>query len=272
MEELRFEVVIDPDVDPKVENVVAFGEFTSPEQTAVIYPDDPALLVNFYSDLILGRPFPLTLVTRIVNTIGKIVSLALFLHRDLAIHPRMTSLVAAATLVDQLRLVGLAHIDPDLARFFKFLVSYMPPGLSKDQQKDKLVTVVGWVREYILEDRLPSLPRSSPPPVVFDIGTNGFVLAHTKSSMEDGWIELYRQGYLRGALFGSDREGRRAVLAARKSPFLSFDLKKAAEILNETERAMGEPPGWATDGLWMEGPPNGTLLLISAITSVLVRV
>jgi hypothetical protein len=61
------------------------------------------------------------------------------------------------------------------------------------------------------------------------------------------------------------------VLVARKSSFLAFDLQKAAEILNEAERAMGEPE-WVTDGLWLEGPPKGTRLLVSAITKVLVRV
>lgn len=272
MEELRFEVIIDPDLSPEIENVVAFGEFTSPNGTAAIFPDGALALTRFYGDLVLGRPFPLTLVLRKIDTIGKIVSLVLFLHRDLAIHPKMPALVAAASFVDQLKLVGLAHIDPDLARFFKFLVSYLPPTLSRSDLKKRLVTVVGWIREYLLEDRLPALPPAPPIPRILDVGTNGFVLAEGQCPLEDGWVELFRQGYLRGALFSPDRDGRRIVMVARKSPFLDFDLRKAADILNEAEQAMGEPPDWVTDGLWLNSPPKGTLLLVSAITKVFVRI
>lgn len=272
MEELRFEVLVDPSLDAEVENAVALGDFKSPGGTAIIYPDGPSTTSIFYGDLILGKPFPLTLVMRRLDSLGKLLTLALFLHRDLAIHPRMPSLVASASFVDHMGLVGMAHIDPDLARFFKFLSSYLPPDLPKTQQKDRIVTVVGWIGEYVREDRLPALPKAPPAPSVFDRGTNGFVLAETQGSLEDGWVDLFRQGYLRGALFGPDLNGRRKVLAARKSLFLAFDLKKAADILNEAEAAMGEPSGWATDGLWLEGPEAGTLLLVSAITQVLVRV
>lgn len=272
MEELRFEVLIDPDLDPEVENVVALGGFTTSKGTAAVYPDDRTALTNLYSDLILGRSLPLTLKARKIDTVGKLVAVALFLHRDLAIHPRMPSLIASASFVDQLQVVGLSHIDPDMARFFKFLLAYMPPDLPKSKQKDRLVTVVGWIRDFLLEDRLPSLPPAPKPPVIFEVGTNGFVLAEARSSLEDGWIELYRRGYLRGALFGLDKDGRRTVLAARKSPYLTFDLRKAAEVLNEAEKAMGEPPAWEADELWLEGPPQGTFLLVSAITKVLIRV
>jgi len=274
MQELKFEVVVNADLCSEVEGVVAFGEFSSPKGTAVVYPDELTELTSFYADLLLGRPFPLTLATRKVARIGRLVSLALFLHRDLAVHPRMPALVAAASLVDQLRLVGLAHVDPDLARFFKFLVACLPPGLSKSEQKDRLVTAVGWIREYVLEDRLPSLPPAPATPTIFDVGTNGFVLAQSapKVPLEDGWVELFRQGYLRGALFGLDKDGRRAVLAARKSHFLEFDLRRASEALNEVEGAMGEPAGWVTDGLWLEGPEGGTRLLIADVQKVLVRV
>ncbi len=270
MEELCFQVLIDPDLGPDVENVVALGEFKSPSGTAAIFPDNS--LSSFYGDLLLGRPFPLKLVTRKIDSVGKVLTLALFLHRDLAIHPKIISLVAAASLVDQLQLVGLAHIEPELTRFFQFLMAYLPPSLSKTELQNRLVTAVSWIRDYLLEDRLPALPPAPAPPRVLDIGTNGFVLAECNGSLEDGWINLYRQGHLRGLLFGPDRKGRRMVLAARKSLFLAFDLRKAAEILNEAENAMGEPSGWATDGIWLEGPPEGTRLLLSAITQVMIRV
>lgn len=270
MDELHFQVVIDPDLGPDIENAVALGEFRSPKGTAVVILDSS--LASFYRDLLLGRPLPLTLVTRKVDSVGKVLVITLFLHRDLAIHPKVFSLVAAANLVDQLQLVGLAHIDPALARFFQFLMSYLPPSLGKPELEKRLVTVVSWVRDHLLEDRFPALPPVQEPPRILDIGTNGFVLAECRGSLEEGWIELYRQGYLRGLLFGPNLGGRRKVLAARKSPFLAFDLRKAADILNEAESAMGEPPGWVTDGIWLEGPPEGTLLLVSALTQVLIRV
>jgi hypothetical protein len=270
MEELRFHVLVDPNLGPEIEGVVALGDFKSPKGTTIIFPDN--CLPTFYGDLLMGRPFPLTLVTRKIDSVGKVLTLALFLHRDLAIHPKMASLVAAGSLVDQLQLAGLAHIDPTLARFFQFLMSYLPPSLSQTDLQIRLVTVVSWIRDYLLEDRFPALPPAPPAPRILDTGTNGFVLAECDGSLEDGWIELYRQGYLRGLLFGPDRKGRRRVLAARKSPFLALDLRKAAEILNEAENAMGEPSGWVTDGIWLEGPPEGTCLLMSAVTQVMIRV
>jgi len=124
----------------------------------------------------------------------------------------------------------------------------------------------------VFDGQLPALPVEPEPPRVFDSGSNGFVLATAEGSLEDGWVELYREGYLRGALFSPPKEDRRQVLVARKSHFLAFDLHKAAEVLNEVERALGEPPGWLAGELWLRGPEGGTLLPITAITQVLVRV
>jgi hypothetical protein len=269
VEELQFEVVVNPDIQPEVENVVAFGAgFTSPEGTAAIFHDIP----TFYEELALGRPLPLALALRDVAAVGKVLAISLFLHRDLALHPKTLSLVAFADFVDRLGVVGLAHIDPDVARFFGLLTTYLPSDLSPSELRGRLVTVVGWVREYLLEDRLPAFLSAHPMPRVLDIGTNGFVLAEGVEPLIEGWVDLYRQGYLRGVLFGPDCENRRTVLAARKSQFLTFDLRKAADILNETERAMGEVSGWVADELWLWGPRGGTQLPASAVMKVLVRV
>jgi len=269
VEELRFQVIVDAKVAREVDGVLAFGDF-EPGDDAVVYPDDHTALPRFFLDLIQGHPYPLTLVTRSIHTIGRLVSVALFLHRDLAIHPAMPGVVAAASLTDELGLAGLAHIERDLSRFFRLLEGYLPPNLGRKAQQERLGTAVGWVREYVLEGSLPALPVEPAPPKVLDIGTDGFVIAEG-SALEDCWVELYRQGFLRGVVFGPARkDGRRAVLVARKSRLLPFDLRKAAEVLNEAEKAMGEPPGWLAGelGLLCEG----TLLRAEDVTKVLIRV
>jgi len=269
VEELRFQVIVDAKVDREVDGVLAFGDF-EPGPDAVAYPDDHTALPRFFVDLIQGRPYPLTVVTRSIHTVGRLVSVALFLHRDLAIHPAMPGLVAAASLTDELGLAGLAHLDRDLARFFQLLGSYLPPNLGKKAQQERLGTAVVWIRQYVLEGSLPALPVEAPPPEILDTGTNGFVLAEGRPS-EDSWVELYRQGFLRGVVFGPSRkDGRRAALAARKSLFLPFDLRKAAEVLNEAETAMGEPSGWLVGPLWLKS--GGTLLEPEDVMKVLVRV
>lgn len=272
MEELRFQVVVDSRLDREVDGVLAFGDFVSGGD-AVVYPDDPTALSCFFLDPIQGRPYPLTLVIRSIHTVGHLVSVALFLHRDLAIHPAMPALVMAASLVDELKLAGLAHIDRDLARFFQLLEGYLPPNLSKKAQQERLGTAVGWIRQYVLDGQLPALPVEPAPPRILDVGTNGFVLAESvlKVSLESCWVELYRQGFLRGAVYGQPRkDGHRRVLVARKSTLLAFDLRKVADILNEAETAMGEPPGWVASSLWLKS--DSTLLKPEDVTKVLVRV
>jgi hypothetical protein len=123
----------------------------------------------------------------------------------------------------------------------------------------------------MLNGRLPHLGKPWPDVSVVDRGTNGFVLAETPGALVEGWVELYRQGFLRGVLVGPrDEESRRKVLISRKSAFLSFDFTKASAILNEMERAMGELPGWRTEGqLWLWGPEDGTLILLEHLVKVL---
>ncbi len=273
MQELQFQVIIlDPKSERRVQGAVAFGDFEVQGNEGVVYPKDG--LRAFFEDLIRGRPLPLTFVTNGVDTIGTLVALTVFLHRDLAILPSTVSVLASAELVDRYKHAGLAHVDRDLARFFAMLSQYLPSGMDRAEQETRLASAVGWIRQYILDGTLPALPHEPPMPRVIDRGTNGFVLADTPAwrSLEEGWVELFRQGFLRGVLFGRDRHDRRAVMAARKSPYLAFDLRKAAEVLNEAERAMGEEPAWLATDLWLRGPDEGTLLLATAILEVLLRV
>lgn len=273
MEELRLDVVIDPKLERGVQDAVAFGDFVLVEgnHIGVVYPE--LGLPQLFTDLILGRPLPLTFVTRGIHSVGALVAVALFLHRDLAIHPRMPSMVMAATLVEQFGHAGLAHIDRDLARFFQLLREYLPPKLTRQEQQQKLQTAVGWIRQYVLEEALPGLGSEAPPPRVLDWGTDGFVVAEMPDRrLEDGWIELFRQGHLRGVLIGPERQDRRLVLAARKSAYVGFDLARAAVVLNEAEQAMGEEPTWEATELWLGGPSKGTLIPVSGLLDVFLRV
>lgn len=272
VQELRFHVVIaDPKVPNALENAVGFGEFAKVDGDSLVYPKDGAKA--FFEDLILGRPFPLTLVTTGLDKLGILVALTVFLSRDLAIHPVTPNLLVAADLVDRYHLAGLAHVDRDLARFFSFLVGYIPPELGRQERESRLSSAVTWIRQYILEGTFPALPPEPPMPRVIDRGTNGFVVAEVSGqSLELGWLELYRQGFLRGIIFGQSQGDRQVVLGARKSSFLPFDMRKAAEVFNEAELRMGEPAEWKAEELWLRGPEEGTLLLPSMILDVLLRV
>jgi hypothetical protein len=235
---------------------------------------DRGALPAFYEDLLLGRAMPVVFATPSIQDIDTLLAIALFLHRDLATHPATTSFVYTVDFVHRHGLPALAHIDADLARFLSALRTHFPDkGLSQRETSARLTQAIGWLREHIHEGQLPVL--GAPPRAevrILDHGTTGFVVAETTESLWDGWVELFRAGFLRGILIDSTSE-RKRVLIARKSPFLPFDLALAARILNQMETAMGELPDWVVrlDGLWLEGPSDGTLILLQDILNVLVR-
>lgn len=234
---------------------------------------DPGALTSFFEDLILGRALPLSFATTGIHDVDVLTAIALFLHRDLAIHPNMPGLIAAVDLVHRRGLPALAHIEADLARFLCVLRGYFPEkGLTKREFGDRLATSVGWIRDYVMDGRLPHTGLPLTLVRILQAGTNGFVLGETTGPLLDGWVELYRQGYLRGLLVGPDRDGRRLMLASRKSPYIAFDLPMAARLLNQMEGAMGELPEWESDGLWLKSPSDGTLILTSHAVEVLIRV
>jgi hypothetical protein len=252
-------------------HVLAY-EHHGPEFSA----SDRGALPSFYEDLILGRPMPLTLATTALHDIDTLTAIALFLHRDLATHPATTGFVYTVDFVHRLGFQALAHIETDLARFITVLRNQFPEnGLSQSQLSERITTSVGWIREYIHHGTFPTLGVAPNSDVrVIDIGTTGFVLANTKGNLWDGWAELYRRGHLRGVLVREHTEDRRQVLVARKSLWVPFNLTTASRVLNEMETAMGELPEWRTtsDELWLEGPPEGTLILLQHLMAVLIRV
>jgi hypothetical protein len=234
-------------------------------------------LPSFYEDLILGRSLPLTLATPQIQDIDTLLAIALFLHRDLAIHPNTASVVHLVDFVHRLGIPALAHLDDSLARFFSALRTYFPDtGLSQRELSDRIKNAVEWFRDYIYNGTLAFIGTSSPTNLrVIDHGTTGFVVAEATGSLIDGWVELYRLGYLRGILVKQkSSEDRKHILIARKSHYLPFDLNKAYQLLNQMETAMGELPNWkiSPDGLWLESPENGTLLLVQDIIEILIRI
>ncbi len=232
-------------------------------------------LPRFYQDLILGRAFPLTLATPGINDIDTLVAITLFLHRDLATHPATTSFVYTVDFAHRLGFAALAHIEEDLARFFTVLRGYLPDNLGQREFAGRLTTAMGWIREYIHNATLPTLgPKPESNLRIIDAGTNGFVLAEASGSLYDAWYEIFKAGWLRGILIEVGSEDRRRVLMAKKSQYLTFDLNIASRLLNQMETVMGELPEWkvSSDGLWLEGPPNGTLILMQHLTDVMLRV
>lgn len=271
MEEIEYKVVIDHDLDEKVRGVVAFGTFTTDDQTLLtaIYPDGGVEL--FYRDLILGRPFPFTLVTRGVESLGTVMGIALFLRRDLALQPKMRELCSSACLVDLYGVAGEAHTDSWDVRLFRAIRRLLGSARGKKAQQDALKIVLDWIQEVVGGAYPQVLDTAPEPPRVLERGTDGFVLAHSShSDLEQGWEFLYRSGFLRGLLLARASEDRWFVLGARKSPYVPLDLGKAAQALNEAEQALGDGK-WEADTHWLRGPKGGTLLLPSAILNLMLR-
>ena len=227
----------------------------------------PGALTAFFEDLVLGRALPTRFVAHRVDGMDTVVAMALFLHRELAIEPRTPGFVASVDFLHRRGLTVVGHVDRDMEQMV-YLLNDAPEG----PDPDWLQRALGWVRDYLLKGEVPGYAREARLRIV-EVGTNGFVVATTEETqLLRAWIELYRKGYLRGAVFGKDVEGRRPVLISRKSAYVELDLAKAASILNEMEAAMGEDPGWSVDGMWLSGPPQGTYVLPAHLLSVLTRV
>jgi hypothetical protein len=237
-------------------------------------PEDRGALPAFFEDLLLGRPMPTTFATRSVQDIDTLMAIALFLHRDLATHPNTPSFVSLVDFVHRRGLPALAHIEEPLARFLSALRSHFPESsLSQRELSARLISAIGWIREYIHEGTLPVLgPAPSSSVRVLDQGTGGFAVAETSGCLWDGWVELYRLGFLRGVLISAAGD-RKKVLIARKSHHVRFDLSTAARLLNQVEIVMAEAPEWTVsrDALWLE-QPAGTLILLKDILAILLRV
>lgn len=271
MPDLQFHVVLDPTLGSSVDGVVAFGDFET-KTDGSIYPDDGILA--FHRDLILGRALPLVFVTRKLGNLGVLAAVTLFLHRDLALHPNLPGFIYGVDMADRYGVSGHSHLDRDMSKFLRLIKGVVAASKGKQAQKAALDTVVGWMREYVIEGLLPGLPPESQPPRILDRGTDGFVLATSDSNFEWAWEELFRMGHLRGLLAAPmlDRQDHWTYLGARKSPFLAMDLVKARDILNQGEEKLGDKARWHSDGMWLFGPKEGTMLPPASVVSILTRV
>lgn len=272
---MELHVTVDPDLPAVLtEPAVGFGSFESARAGVVIYGPGPAgtPLARLYADLICGRPLPLTFVTRAVANLETVVAVALFLDRELCLHPGAAGLVAAVELASQLQEGGLAHVDRDLARLFLLIDGYLClQQADKAEQGRRLQQAVGWLRGYLLEGSLPSLPRAPDPPAVLDVGTNGFVLATASGRLVDAVTELYRAGHLRGVVFRPTARGDH-VLAFRKSPYVRFDLQAAEAYLNAAEARVGRHGRWNLERFLLAGPAEGSGVTRQDLIDTFLRV
>jgi hypothetical protein len=283
---LDFQLIVDPTFQGPVPNAVAFETGASIaqllESETPVYehhgpefgPIAPGALTRFFEDLLLGRPMPLTFAVRQIGDVDTVMAAALFMRRDLVTHPKAPGMVAGIDLVHRYGLTCLGHLDSDLGRFLGFLRGYLAKTLGKKETGTRLAQAIDWISGYMHNGTLPHSGVGWPSVRVVDRGTNGFVLAETDGSLLEGWVELYREGFLQGVLVGPvNGESRRKVVASKKSLFIPLDLGKAASILNEMERAMGELPEWRVEGaLWLHGSDDGTLILLRHLMEVLLRV
>lgn len=283
--ELTLAVIVDKAVPVIATDTISFETGASPAQVREVAlhayehhgegftADTPGALQRFYEDLLLGRPMPLRFATRGIADFDVLFAVALFLHRDLIIQPNTPATIAMVDAAHRIGLPYIAHLDPGFGRFLRRLRVYFPSDLGKREIGERMTQAVEWVREYILDGRLPHLGNDSHSLRVIDQGTRGFVFAQAEGPLLDAWLDAFRRGFLRGFIVGPDREGgRRNVLAARKSPYVSLNLHQASEWLNEMERAMGEPGLWKAEPLWLHGPMDGTVILPSHLMEVFLRV
>jgi hypothetical protein len=283
--EIQLQVLVDPKVNGLVKDAISFETGLTRAQAAdphlYAYEHhgaeftlvDPGALWSFYEDVLLGRPLPEKFVTRTLENFDTLYAITLFLHRDLVTHPATPGLLASVDLAHRRGIQGLAHLAPDLVNFLVMVTLLFTRETSKKEQGEQLRTVVGWIYEHVTEDRLPHVGQQLPTATILETGTNGFVVAEGRGRLNLTWIDLYRQGYLRGVLLGPPgKAGHREVLGSRKSVYVPFNLVQAASLLNQIEAALGQPPEWTADELWLRSPPTGTLIDIPHLMEVFLRV
>jgi hypothetical protein len=236
---------------------------------SILYNGD---LRHFFETLILGAPLPLELILRSVQGPNEVMAATLFLCRDLLLVQETAGLVYQVDLVLRHGDAMLAHSDPMLSQFLRGLRDYFHPYLSQREAGERLLSAVQWVREYVVERRLPSLGPVPPAIRVLDVGTGGFVLASAMKVSEEAWEALFRQGHLRGMLVGDVGGHLVKMVLARKSSLVGFDLGRLRRILDDLEVLSGNYGRWGHEGDYLWSPPDGSMILVGNVLEAALRV
>lgn len=254
---VSFEIIIDPEYQGEA---IRFAELG---------------LTTFYTELLLGKALPLKFVIPRISGLDSLLGMALFLNRDNLLQPKTPGLVMLVDLAVKYGPQMLSHADADLTNFLVFLESSVvqeADKLSKTELGERLSSAIGWIRDYLVDDRLPHLGPTQAEVKVIDVGSNGFVLATTPGDAEEAWFELFRMGHLRGVILGPDKNGRRDVFACRKSLLVDFDVRRAAFLLTEVEQAFEGSGEWLATDRSVKSPEGGTILSVANMLEVFLRV
>lgn len=281
--EIKLQLTVDPSLPPVVEGSVCFETGARPDQVGpLVYEhhgegfsaDSPGSLARFFEDLTSGMPLPPMMVLHDIAGPDSVLACALFLKRDLLIHPATPGLVYSVDFVHRRGSTFFGHLDPGLARFLRALGTFFPQTLPKRERAERLGTAIEWVKGFLFEGTLPNIGPLPAETQLIDIGTNGFVVATTESPSEETWDNLFRQGFLRGVLLGpEDSAGLRQVVAARKHEQVGFDLLKAETMLNDLEILSGNvEEKWSRNGHFLHSPASGTSQMVSLLMEVFLRV
>jgi hypothetical protein len=279
---IELNVSIDLSYGPVLEEAVTFETGATLEQTL-----DPkysaynhhgrgfnsysiGALSKFYTDLVLGRPFPLKFVTHELRDLDTLIAIALFLQRDLVLLPRTMQLVQAVDFVHCHGDRVSCHVDSVFESFRGFVKNGFFSQKDTVPLNTRLSSFFQILRRFLEGEDFVSLKRTEVK--IVEKGTNGFVVA-LATNLLDGLSQLYGKGYLYGVLFGSPQSnGLRQVLLARKSEWVSFNLVQGSFILNELEVLSGGEVGWVVEGEYLWSPPCGSKIPMSDIVQIALRI
>ena len=281
MDQLQFQVTVDPGQPALVEDTICFETGARGNQIGpMVYEHhgvdfnqrSTGALTQFFEDLICGTPFPLNFTTREIRGPDTILAITLFLNRDLALNPATLGLVYGVDLVHKFGPSMLAHLDPTIAGFLRSFNKFFPDTLSKVNRGERIGTAVQWIREYLIDGRIPTIGAPLPEVRVLDIGTNGFVLAETSSPTIESWEVLYRLGHLRGVLIGAPVGDSIPILVSRKNERAWSNLPHCIPFLNDLDAISGGVSEWRLEGDFVHSPAVGTKILVSHLLEVFLRI
>jgi hypothetical protein len=251
-EQIKLSLVLDPSFTPTEEGFL-FEDWG---------------LLGLYDALVAGATVPLVMGGRRAS-LPLVLGAAIFFQRDLLLHPKCLPLLLQGEYFEMVGSQRSIHMQEDLHAFFEACKNFLGEGSPKELAH-KVTVATQWVREYVLEGRLPNLGLiDSITPEILDEGTNGFVLA--KGSSETV-VRLFRMGYLRGLVVDLNASDSLIVTVFRKSDRVGFDLVQARVLLDEMERMSGSDLRWGLEGDRLLSPAPGTDLLLSDIVEVLLHV